>query len=678
MFGDEYKKSIDEIKADPETKEKVLDGISAATAVKKPIKKARIFKMATAMASSFAIVLSLWAVVGNSKNGDIGYVDQNSSTTVESQSIPEATEETVYEVESIQSQNDKKPNTPKKPNYKKIYKAVKNTVDNYDLLIDCEDFVGETVAMGGNSATVNKGSGLAEKPTTDSSVNATKPTTTPNSNNAQSETVNQVQGVEEADIVKTDGKYIYCLRPNKGYLKIVKAGDNPKLIGTFSVAENNLSFKEDMYLAGDRLVIIGVDYNDTKKTKALILDVGDPEKPKKLYTCEQSGRYEDSRLIGDKLYLITDYNIYGNDVVSTKPETYVPLVDCKNFEGAVLPESIYINDNCTKLNYTVISGFSVKDGTLKGTQSFFGGTYTLYCSQNNIITAGYGKGDTTPIVRCSINDGEIKFEAEGEIKGTLLNQFSIDEHNGFFRFVTTESGMVESSYKDENGRSVTSVKYQTSNSLYILKSDLKQKSAIKNLAPDERIYSVRFMGNTAYFVTFRETDPLFSVDLSDPAKPKVLGALKIPGFSNYLFPFGKDKLLGVGKGDKGDSTSTRYVKLSMFDVSDPSNVTETSKEVLDDRFSSALETHKATYINSEKKIIGLGVYDETKGCRYLIYKYEKGKFNMEAEINVNDNGNGYPTTRGLYINNDLYIYAVNKIFVCSLKDFTVKNVIKMD
>ena len=131
----------------------------------------------------------------------------------------------------------------------------------------------------------------------------------------------------------------------------------------------------------------------------------------------------------------------------------------------------------------------------------------------------------------------------------------------------------------------TTEKTVTTNTLYVLDDKLKELSRIEELAPDESIYSARFIGNTGYFVTFRQMDPLFSVDLSDPKKPEILGALKIPGFSEYLHPYGDGLLLGIGMDTDPTGMTTNGVKLSMFDVSDPKDVREIQKYVIEGAYS---------------------------------------------------------------------------------------------
>ena len=310
--------------------------------------------------------------------------------------------------------------------------------------------------------------------------------------------------------------------------------------------------------------------------------------------------------------------------------------------------------------YTVVCSFSIKDGKLLGSQSLLGGTYTLYCSTENIITAGYSSDDTTPIARFSLNDGNIKFEADGSIKGTLLNQFSIDEYKGNFRFVTTGTKSVVI-----NGEASTNYKIVDSNSLYVLNGELKQIGAIEDVAPDERVYSVRFMGDTAYFVTFRQVDPLFSVDLSNPKNPKIIGALKIPGFSNYLFPYGDGKLLGLGMEADEETGRTSGIKLSMFDISDPANVTEGSKTVLESDYSDALYNHKAALIDAKRNLIAFATYGKN-GIDYMVYSYKDGKIVLNAQIEL---GNVYDEVRGLYINQEFYVVTEKSVSVYSLENF---------
>ena len=196
------------------------------------------------------------------------------------------------------------------------------------------------------------------------------------------------------------------------------------------------------------------------------------------------------------------------------------------------------------------------------------------------------------------------FAAEGRINGTLLNQFSMDEHNGFFRVATT-------SYDPKT--------YEQVNNLYILDSLLNVTGKVEGLAPGEQIYAVRFTGDTGYVVTFETMDPLFVLDLSDPANPRVTGELKIPGFSNYLHPIDEGTVLGIGRDTQEiftrDSTGretvigvqTGGIKLSLFDVSDPAAPVE--KAVLtfgtdSSAYADVLSDHRALMVDQNNSIVG--------------------------------------------------------------------------
>jgi len=485
-----------------------------------------------------------------------------------------------------------------------------------------------------------------------------------------SETNTQVDGVDEADVVKTDGNYIYSLSAKNEKIRIIKVGKSPEKVAEIPLDTNYYS--SNMYLNGDRLVVYVSDYNDySPRTVATIYDISTPEKPVRLTECVQDGDCRDTRLIGNKLYLISNYNVNNiSGIRSYAPETYVPNIECKDFSGAVPADSVYINENCTQLIYTVISAFDITDGSLCSTQSILGGTYTVYCSTKNIITAGYFNNDTK-ITRYAINDGKIVLEAEGSLKGNLLNQFSIDEYNGYFRFVTTVYDTIES----REDKDIVSVRTKQTNGLYVYDKDLKVVGKIENLAPDERVYSVRFMGNTAYFVTFRQVDPLFSADLSDPTNPKIIGALKIPGFSSYLHPYGDGKLLGIGMEADENTGRTSTVKLSLFDISKPEDVTEASKTVLDIYYSEALDNHKSVLINEKHNIIGFSGYVKN-GMIYYIYSVEDGKFAQKAVIKVDDIHSH--TVRGLFIDSELYIVEDNRISVYGLKDYEIISSTKLN
>jgi uncharacterized secreted protein with C-terminal beta-propeller domain len=618
-FKNEYKNAIDSVNADGYIKQKVLN--KRKLKEKNTVSNIMIARIAAAAVACFAVFVSVLAV-----------------------------------------NNQPEPQVAEEQTYNSIYKAVKkfkpNIFEKYEYYIDDAEVILEEDAVAtdtkGNSAKPGATNGSASKEDKDSF----------------SETTTQVEGVSESDIVKTDGKYIYSLASGEGKLRIIKAGKEPQQVSLITIDTDKFQSYGEMYIYKDRLVIVGNEsefyYNG--KTKTLIYDISNPGSPKKLFELEQSGNYNTSRVIGDKLYLISNYSIGIRYIEENKPETYVPYVKCEDYDAAVEPMSIHIVDDCERPDYTVVCSYSITDGNLVSTKSVLGGTYTVYCSTKNIITAGYQNGYEASISRFSIDNGKIELKAQGKIEGSLLNQFSIDEYNGNFRFVTTVSKDVKIEARDNE------FEVRNYNALFILNSELKQIGSIKNLAPDERVYSVRFMGDIAYFVTFRQVDPLFSADLSDPQNPKIIGKLKIPGFSNYLYPYGEGLLLGIGQDADEKTGRTGGIKLSMFDISNPANVTEGSKTILQENYSEALYSHKAVIIEKQKDIIGFSVYGN-EGSEYHIYGFKNGQFQRKAKIELD---RAYGNIRGLYINDEFYIVTENSVVVLNLDNFSKINELKLN
>ncbi len=218
----------------------------------------------------------------------------------------------------------------------------------------------------------------------------------------------------------------------------------------------------------------------------------------------------------------------------------------------------------------------------------------------------------TIVHRIAIKNGLVRHEASGEFPGRLLNQFSMDEYKEFFRAATTTG------HVSRRGSETSA------NHIYIMNRDLKIVGAVEDLAPGERIYSARFMGERAYLVTFQKVDPLFVIDLSNPEAPLVLGKLKIPGYSDYLHPYDENHVIGIGKdtieAEEGNFAWYQGVKLALFDVSDVENPKERSKVIIGDRGteSEALHDHKALLFSREKNLLVIPILlAEIDGERYV-------------------------------------------------------------
>ncbi len=664
MFKDKYDKSLNNISPDGYIKQKVLLKIKNRNADIGFFGR-RYVKVSFAAALCLVIALSsfaVWRVVKNPFDNKINNETKITESELDLQNQNVGSQKPNEEINSQPNvskpaDNDHKihSNSSDYNTYRKIYDKISKLdfysyyyddiiFEEFDGMADAETIVPSSPPTSGTDKDSFKGD-------SDFSDSSNKPSS-PNFSN----TTTQVKDVDEADIVKTDGEYIYAMSKlksssygNEDGIRIIKAGINPQLISTIQISEVGTSlYANEMFLYNKKLTVFFEDYNsDYEKisTVVKIYDVSNPKKPKIISTLRQSGSYYSSRMIQDKIYLITDNRISYDYFDEKKPETYVPSIYAENHNGVVKADDVYIQDYCTEARYSVVASYNMSNGCLIDSCSILGGTKALYCSLNNIVIAGYAKSQFSKVVRFAINDGKIDLSATGEIKGGVLNQFSISEHNGYFRFVTTDRILGISR-----------------NNLLILDGKLKKVGSIENVAPNEEVKSVHFMGDTAYFVTFRQTDPLFSVDLSNVKAPKILGKLKIPGFSEYLFPYGEGKLLGVGLEIDEETGEDLGVKLSMFDISNPANVTELDKFVIKGSYSIADNTHKAIFYDSKRNLIGVPVevYD---GNTYYLFSFKDNKFVKN---------NAFPchtTTRGLYIDDIFYIVSDYFIELIDLTKF---------
>ncbi len=329
----------------------------------------------------------------------------------------------------------------------------------------------------------------------------------------------------------------------------------------------------------------------------------------------------------------TDTNASSEDIPLTIQEKEnLPKIN----DDIVPAESIYYSKENTSNVYTIITSICLdKPDTIVDSISIMTGSSHCYVSESAIYLTQYlwrlkSESTETALVKVGYTDGKFELSAQGIVKGVLDDQFSMDEKDGYLRLVTTVdqySQADKSDYWQEYlGRT---------NSLYVLDGNLQVVGMLEGLAEDESIYSARFIGDIAYFVTYRNTDPLFSADLSDPTNPKLLGTLKIPGFSDYLHPFGDHLLLGIGYDTGENGQGETKIKLTMFDITDPSNVVEKHSLILDDYESSeACYNHKSVLVDAAKNIIGFpaqgygkincaGVWNNTQTKTYFVYGYKE-------------------------------------------------------
>ena len=520
----------------------------------------------------------------------------------------------------------------------------------------------------------------------------------------------QVEGIDEDDIVKTDGRYIYVLDDNE--LRIFSAGgENTSLISSVTVTDEpywnsdddgNYSSRDEytrgMYICGSKVAVLSDSHSyreymeddrwrweDTDVARLRIYDVSDPSSPDLVASLGQDGSNFSSRLIGNTLYLISRYYIYDYD--TEDPDDCIPRLYTENDSRLIEPGCISILPRFSSTEYTIAVAYDLNDCKMISDHSILGGVDQVYMTADNLYIATSSGVETesepytesiykvvdhfyeqrTAIVRIAL-DGNLEPAASGEVTGYLDSQFSLDEYDGYLRLVTTSQENAYSVYTDEE-RGWSNYKWEdreNGNNLFVLDADLSVVSSITDIAKGEMIYSARFFGDTGYFVTFRNTDPLFAVDLSDPSSPKIIGELKLPGFSDYLHGWSDGRLLGLGMDADEDTGFTEGMKLSMFDISDPRNLSEKHSLKLDTSYSEALYNHKAILVSPDRGPIA---FPADGG--YSIYSYDDAEgFRLVAETLRDDDWYYDSDCRGLFIGQYFYVTGGGRLTVLEMDTYS--------
>jgi uncharacterized secreted protein with C-terminal beta-propeller domain len=585
----------------------------------------------------------------------------------------------------------------------------------------------------------------------------------------------QVEGVDEADFVKNDGKYIYVIAQNKlVILDAFPASDATILSSTLIEGR-----PKDLFVNGDRLLIFMEDTDtvygipeydymprprDAMKTIAMVYDISNRKNPEEVANYSISGNYFQSRMIGDNVYFIAkDTAYYYNDFVD------MPVI-MKGSARIMAPDVYYFDNPEQNYVFHTIASINIKQTDSINAKTFMMGySDNLYVSQNNIYIT-YRKNmpvlyyeaqreerfyevvmpllpqdardkineiknsnldqhekwdkissiledtfnrmtenekqkyqddvrkavdeyevklaqerEKTVVQKISIDKGIIEYKTKAEVPGSLLNQFSMDESGDYFRVATTSQFWTINS----------NIQY---NNVYIMDSDLKIAGKLEKIAPDERIYSTRFIGNRLYMVTFKRMDPLFVIDLTDPNKPQVFGQLKIPGFSDYLHPYDENHIIGVGKEtaeNEWGGVSIKGVKLSLFDVSDvndPKQIDtyEIGKAGSD---SEALQDHKAFLFDKKKNLLVIPVREVTGKEQYdsrygynvqrvwqgaYVFNITLNGFNLKGKISHFDDfeepfyywGSPGAVRRSLFMDDVLYTISARKVMMNDLEDIS--------
>jgi inhibitor of cysteine peptidase len=473
----------------------------------------------------------------------------------------------------------------------------------------------------------------------------------------------QVAGVDEADIVKNDGQYLYIASndymENKNYVYIVKADPQDSRVISQITLENN-TYLAGMYLSQDskQLVIIGSEYQFFAMDA--VIERAEP--------------------------MIYPYNSEINsflNVYDISDKAYPELASNYTLTGSYSKSASYEDVTNNYFTYTTVVGLNVKNynSDLSSMTILMDGASTMYVSADNIYVTypiWTEEGQFTSIYRISVNKDKLNFESKGSVPGYVLNQYSMDEYNNNFRLATTS----------QNGES--------SNNVYVLDMNLTIVGKVENLAISERIYSVRFMGDKAYLVTFRQMDPFYILDMSNPENPKVAGELEIPGYSSYLHLYDENHVIGLGMEDS-------KVKLSLFDVTNVENPTEIAKNTIpgDYSYSEALYDPKAFLFDRQKQLLVIPVsitqygvippidetaenkttFSSTEGGYWqgaYIFNITLSGFEFKVGITHQDNKNqeyfygdyNKNVNRALFIDNILYTISNTKVDLNSLTDLS--------
>ncbi len=491
----------------------------------------------------------------------------------------------------------------------------------------------------------------------------------------------QVTDVDEGDIIKNDGRYLYIINhPGENFsdtnaitivdtesmsriyrgkieLKDSEVLEEIKEKGSTEKYHNDITtdmFINDIYLNGDTLTAI-CTYN--LKTYVVIYNIKERHAPKEVRRFDQDGTYVSSRMVDGIIYTVTNYTVRGSSAEEVENNA-IPQVNC----DCILYTRCYmIDENSTR--YIVVSAFDTnKPDSKVNAVSILGDGFEIYSTAKNLYVYGtdlkevYGDDfavTETVVNSFALNGTEITHKATGSFKGSCINQYSLDEYQGNLR--------VAACYYD----------YRTNEDVscvYVLDDSLKIIGEITDIAKNEQVKAVRFMGETGYVVTFRNTDPLFIIDFSNPTKPEITGELKIPGYSTYMHPIADGYLVGIGYDGTSENVISNSVKVSIFDVRDKSNPKETDTFVIKDAFSLVNDNPKAFFFYGERNMIGIPVShyrdgNTVKSIQTLIIEDGKIKDNL-GYIHYFGSSKGYNVTyygyhysdlfRGTYIGNLLY------------------------
>ncbi len=570
-----------------------------------------------------------------------------------------------------------------------------------------------------------------------------------------SDTNIQELGVDEPDIVKTDGSYLYVISNAKLYIINAYPPENADIVST--VTFNESYAPQNLFVNGDRIAVIIQSYHyrdyplkiqddtissdvinsewmDTNSVYIYVYDISDRSNPVSIREVQMEGYYSNARMINEYVYVISTQYRYEPVLYAENESSYIPKISVDGVaENIGLSDIYYMDAPTTSKTLTNIVSLNILDETEEVNAEVFmiGDPSIIYVSTGNIyitsvsynydytlmndlirdyvlpylpneateeietldelsldeyqrmtvsewIIQNYADDmsdedkqtvanqiatqyEKTIIHKINIDQGAITYLSQGTVPGSINNQFSMSEYDGYLRVASTVHGWMMKSYLST---------IQSYNNMYVLDESLSIIGQLENIAVGEQIYSTRFMDSICYLVTYEQIDPFFVINLQDPEHPMILGELKIPGFSTYLHPYDETHVIGIGQ-------EQNLVKVSLFDVQDVANPQQLSTYQIQQKteeyywsYSSALYEHKAFLFDKEKQLLVIPVSVDYKESAYVFDISEdeialKGIITHESDADKIDTNESlkssywmgdysYSIKRSLYIEDVLY------------------------
>lgn len=487
---EKYRKALDQIHVREELKQDTLDKINGKT------KRSSLKFVNYALG---IVTVSLFAVVGIGVYNNVSIKDALDRNSVKPKVISKEQED-----------NFEKYGVKKFANLEELKEVLSKNNNRYykNNEIAIEEKASEITNTITDSATTGENRGQAKQ-------------------ESYSKTNNQVENVDEADIIKTDGNYIYYCQ--NGQIYIV---DSKSLEVKSEIKEKDEKFSPaEMFINEDKLIVLGNIYDESKTQKyrnyinedntdlicrciipnsdatVIVYDLKNIEEPKEIRRITLDGHYSNSRMIGDNIYFVSScYLDYCEDLNTAIEDDLVPTYKdtCFSEEQRKVPVTdIAYFENSENYNYMLIAGFNLNEEKEVNVETIYGTGSDIYVSENNLylVKQNYEREEgysyrTSDIYKFKLENGTVKAVATGKVPGYVNNQFSIDEYNGNLRIATTlyEQEVIEEKYS-ETVTSVTKVSENQTNQITIFDENLNQIGVIENIEQGERIYSVRFMGD---------------------------------------------------------------------------------------------------------------------------------------------------------------------------------------